>query len=258
MVDWDGEGYADVGALQRAVAEKSIAELALTGNERVLDVGCGDGFVTLRIAERLPGGSVVGVDASPRMIAKAQSRAVPDGTRAEFRIADARDLPFDGEFDVAVSFNALHWVPDLQVALAGIARSVVDGGRVIIQIVCAGPRTSVEDVLMAVAARPRWAEYFTDFSAPFIHIQPEKFRDIARVAGLDTTDLVVRDVEWDFGSREEFARWCTVGSTDWTTHLDDAAVPEFIDDVVRAYEQISGRTGLFLFTQMRAELVRTS
>ncbi|RYE38119.1 MAG: SAM-dependent methyltransferase, partial [Hyphomicrobiales bacterium] len=38
----------------------------------------------------------------------------------------------------------------------------------------------------------------------------------------------------------------------------DAAVPEFVDDVVRAYEQISGRTGLFLFTQMRAELVRTS
>ena len=34
MVDWDGEGYADVGALQRAVAEKSIAELALAGNER--------------------------------------------------------------------------------------------------------------------------------------------------------------------------------------------------------------------------------
>ena len=258
MVDWDGEGYADVGALQRAVAEQSIAELTLAGTERVLDVGCGDGFVTLRIAERLPGGSVVGVDASPRMIAKAESRAVPDGARAEFRFADARDLPFDREFDVAVSFNALHWVPDLQVALAGIARSAVDGGRVIIQIVCAGPRTSVEDVLMAVAARPRWAEYFTDFSAPFIHIQPEKFRDIARVAGLDTTDLVVRDVEWDFGSREEFARWCTVGSTDWTTHLDDAAVPEFIDDVVRAYEQISGRTGLFLFTQMRAELVRTS
>ncbi|MDJ0429057.1 methyltransferase domain-containing protein, partial [Rhodococcus fascians] len=80
---------------------------------------------------------------------------LPDGTRAEFRIADARGLPFDAEFDVAVSFNALHWVPDLQVALAGIARSVVDGGRVIIQMVCAGPRTSVEDVLMAVAAGPR-------------------------------------------------------------------------------------------------------
>lgn len=142
MVDWDGEGYADVGALQRAVAEQSIADLDLAGTERVLDVGCGDGFVTLRIAERLPGGAVVGVDASPRMIAKAESRAVPDGARAEFRSADARDLPFDGEFDVAVSFNALHWVPDLQVALAAIARSVVGGGRVIVQMVCAGRRTA--------------------------------------------------------------------------------------------------------------------
>ncbi|MDF3303762.1 class I SAM-dependent methyltransferase [Rhodococcus sp. T2V] len=258
MVDWDGEGYADVGALQRAVAEQSIAELALAGTERVLDVGCGDGFVTLRIAELLPGGSVVGVDASPRMIAKAQSRVVPDGARAEFRSADARDLPFDGEFDVAVSFNALHWVPDLQVALAAIARSVVDGGRVIVQMVCASPRTSIEDVMMTVAARPRWAEFFTDFTPPFIHVEPEKFRGLAKAAGLDTTDLVVRDVEWDFGSREEFVRWCTVGSTDWTAHLDDAAVPEFMDDVAREYEQISGRPGLFLFTQMRAEFARTS
>lgn len=258
MVDWDGEGYADVGALQRAVAEQSMSELALAGTERVLDVGCGDGFVTLQIAERLRGGSVVGVDASPRMIAKAESRAVPDGARAEFRSADARDLPFDGEFDVAVSFNALHWVPDLQVALASIARSVVDGGRVIVQMVCAGPRTSVEDVMMTVSARPRWAEFFTDFPAPFIHVEPDTFRGIANAAGLDTTNLVVRDVEWDFGSREEFVRWCTIGSTDWTAHLDDAAVPEFMDDVAREYEQISGRPGLFLFTQMRAELVRRS
>jgi trans-aconitate 2-methyltransferase len=258
VVDWDGEGYADVGALQRAVAEQSIAELDLAGTERVLDVGCGDGFVTLRIAERLPGGSVVGVDASPRMIAKAESRAVPDGARAEFRIADAHDLPFDGEFDVAVSFNALHWVPDLQVALAAVARSVVDGGRVIVQMVCAGRRTSVEDVMMAVAAHPRWAEFFTDFTAPYIHVDPATFRGLAKTAGLDTTDLVVRDVEWDFGSRKEFVRWCTVGSTDWTAHLDDAAVPEFMDDVAREYEQVSGRSGLFLFTQMRAELVRRS
>ncbi|MFE7421528.1 class I SAM-dependent methyltransferase [Rhodococcus sp. NPDC057529] len=258
MVDWDGEGYADVGALQRAVAEQSIAELTLAGTERLLDVGCGDGFVTLQIAERLPHGSVVGVDASPRMIAKAESRAVPDGARAEFHIGDVRDLPFDGEFDVAVSFNALHWVPDLQVALTAIARSVVLGGRVIVQMVCASPRTSVEDVMMAISARPRWAEFFTDFTAPFIHVEPDKFRDLAKAAGLDTTDLVVRDVEWDFGSRPEFTRWCTVGSTDWTTHLDDAAVPEFMDDVAREYELISRRPGLFLFTQMRAELVRTS
>ncbi|RZL76217.1 MAG: class I SAM-dependent methyltransferase [Rhodococcus sp. (in: high G+C Gram-positive bacteria)] len=258
MVDWDGEGYADVGTLQRAVAENSIAELTLTGGETVLDVGCGDGYVTLRIAERLPRGSVIGVDASPRMIEKARSRAVPDGVRAEFRIADALDLPFDGVFDVAVSFNALHWVPDLQVALAGIAHSVVDGGRVVIQMVCASPRGSVEDVAMAVSSSPAWAASFTDFTAPYIHVEPDRFRDLAEAAGLHTTGLVVRDVEWDFGSREKFARWCTVGCTDWTSHLADASVPQFMDDVVREYEQISGRPGLFLFTQMRAELVRTS
>lgn len=112
--------------------------------------------------------------------------------------------------------------------------------------------------MMTISARPRWAEFFTDFTAPYIHVEPATFRGLAKTAGLDTTDLVVRDVEWDFGSREEFVRWCTVGSTDWTSHLDDAAVPAFMDDVAREYEQISRRPGLFLFTQMRAELVRAS
>ncbi|WP_374613281.1 trans-aconitate 2-methyltransferase, partial [Gordonia sp. (in: high G+C Gram-positive bacteria)] len=64
MVDWDGDRYADVSALQRMVAEESICDLELTGTERLLDIGCGDGFITMLLADRLPSGSVVGVDAS--------------------------------------------------------------------------------------------------------------------------------------------------------------------------------------------------
>ena len=52
MVDWDGDRYADVSALQRMVAEESICDLELTGTERLLDIGCGDGFITMLLADR--------------------------------------------------------------------------------------------------------------------------------------------------------------------------------------------------------------
>ncbi|MBY4572742.1 class I SAM-dependent methyltransferase [Gordonia paraffinivorans] len=74
MVDWDGAKYAEVSGLQRMVATESIAGLELNGDERLLDVGCGDGFITMLLAERLPQGSVVGVDASRRMIERALER----------------------------------------------------------------------------------------------------------------------------------------------------------------------------------------
>ncbi|TQF65964.1 methyltransferase domain-containing protein [Rhodococcus spelaei] len=258
MSDWNGEGYAQVSGLQRTLAEKSLSGLALGGGERLLDVGCGDGFVTARLAARLPRGSVVGVDASPSMIDTARSRPRPDGAPIEFLVADARDLPFRDEFDVVVSFNALHWVTEQHRALAGIARALRDGGRVIVQMVCASERPSLESVITRACRRPEWSGDFAGFEPPFLHVDPADYRDLATSAGLAVTDLRVGDLDWDFGSREAFARWCAVGSTAWTSRLDERRATDFVDQVVRDYETVAGRPGLFRFTQMRAELAKSS
>ena len=73
MADWDGAGYAHISGLQRAMATASLESVAVAGTERVLDVGCGDGYVTRLIASRVPDGSVLGMDPSPRMIEAART-----------------------------------------------------------------------------------------------------------------------------------------------------------------------------------------
>src|SRR4029077_4464536 len=115
---------------------------------RVLDVGCGDGFITRAIAARLPHGSVLGIDASPRMIQAAHPRPDPPGSSVRFEVRDVLALPFVDEFDVAVSFNVLHWLVDQQAARSAIAGAIRPGGRVIVQQVCAGPRSSLEQLAM--------------------------------------------------------------------------------------------------------------
>ncbi|GHJ47085.1 SAM-dependent methyltransferase [Catellatospora sp. TT07R-123] len=253
MADWDGAGYVRVSGLQRAMATASLDALTVAGDERVLDVGCGDGYVTRQIAARVPAGSVVGVDASPRMIDTA--RAADDRAKnVSFQVGDVTTMAFGPDFDLVVSFNALHWVPDQQAAFRNIAAALDPYGRVLVQFVCHGPRPSVERVTMEVCRDPRWAPAFAGFAPPYVHIDPDDLAGIAGSAGLDVTGQSVADREWDFGSREQFAQWCAVGFTDWTSRLPAADGPVFIDAVVDRYQAVVGRPGLFRFLQLRAEL----
>jgi trans-aconitate 2-methyltransferase len=254
MTDWDGAGYEQISGLQRQLAARALANLVFTGHERVLDVGCGDGYVTRSIAAQLPEGSVVGVDASPRMIETALSRPDPPGTHVRFEVGSVLDLTYRYEFDVVVSFNALHWVTDQQSALSAIARATRTHGRVVVQQVCAGPRPSLELLAMQVVGRPRWQGAFTGFAPPFLHVDPEHYPDIAESAGLAVVEMSVDDFRWDFGSREAFARWCTVGFADWTARLPADRVAPWVDEVVDAYESLTGEPGVFRFLQMHAEM----
>ncbi|TYQ01511.1 UNVERIFIED_ORG: trans-aconitate 2-methyltransferase [Gordonia westfalica J30] len=256
MVDWDGARYAEVSGLQRMVAEESISGLTLAGNERLLDVGCGDGFITMLLAERLPEGSVVGVDASHRMIDRALARVPSDLLRVQFHVDDVLSLPFDADFDLAVSFNALHWVHDQGEALRQIARSLVDGGRAVLQMVCATDRPSIEDIAMQVAADPRWAGSFEGFSAPYEHAEPARFGELAAAAGFSVDDLTMKDLSWQFDSVEDFRAWFAVGSPDWRSRLPESQADRFVAEVVEKYQSVVGEPALFRFGQLRASLTK--
>lgn len=254
MVDWDGDRYSDVSALQRMVAEVSIRGLELAGDERLLDVGCGDGFITMQLAERLPAGSVVGVDASRRMIDKALTRVPAEQLRVQFHVDDALALPFDRDFDIAVSFNALHWVRDQTAALRQIARSLDNGGRAVVQMVCATEQRSIEDVATDVATSPRWQEHFSDYEPPYFHVEPDRFREFAAAAGFSVSALEIQNLQWQFDSTDDFSQWFAVGATDWTNRLPGTDVGSFVDDVIERYQEQVGEPALFRFSQMRASL----
>lgn len=257
VADWDGAGYEQISGLQRHLAREALRGVEFRGGERVLDVGCGDGYITRLIAHHLPGGSVVGVDASPRMIEVARSQPDPPGSDVRFLVADARALPFIGEFDTAVSFNALHWVSDQVGALTSIARSLRQNGRVIVQQVCAGPRGSLEQTAMRVCGEARWAPAFAGFAAPFVHLDPVGYGAVAERAGLHVTHQQVADLSWDFGSRGAFTDWCTVGFADWTARLPRGDVAAWVDDVVEAYQAEVGEPGVLRFYQFRARMDRS-
>src|SRR4029077_2493968 len=167
MTEWNASQYNRRPALQKWLADKSLAGLDLRGSERVLDVGCGDGKITAEIAERLPSGSVVGVDPSTGMIAFAREHFVADHANLGFEVGDATRLPYRDAFDLVVSFNALHWVPDQAAALCCIRDAMRPTGRSRLQLVSKGSRKPLEDVIEETCADPRWSKYFVDHHRPY-------------------------------------------------------------------------------------------
>jgi len=111
---------------QLYAAIRTIGELP--GGATVLDAPCGGGVALRGVA---PGLRYVGVDISPGMLARARRESARCGVEVELIAADAARLPFpSGEFDLCVSFNGLHCLPDPAAALRELARCVRPGGRV--------------------------------------------------------------------------------------------------------------------------------
>lgn len=141
----------------RDIARHVVALASLTAGEAVLDVGTGTGIVALEAAAAVaPGGRVVGIDVSAAMLALARAQAEESGLlgSAEFRVMDAeRLLLADRSFDAAVSLFALLHFPDPRRALAEMFRVLRPGGRLVVAVGSAAPR-SVAGLLHAVGRLP--------------------------------------------------------------------------------------------------------
>jgi trans-aconitate methyltransferase len=138
---WSPSGYAHHAAFVPALGAGILEKLAPVAGEHILDLGCGDGSLTERLIER--GARVMGVDASPEMIAAARARGI------DARLMDATSLTFAGEFDAVFSNAVLHWIHDQGAVLSGVARALVPGGRFVAEF---GGHTNIAAISVALRA----------------------------------------------------------------------------------------------------------
>ena len=138
---WNAAEYDAKHAFVYEKAKGLVELLALKAGERILDLGCGTGVLTAEIASR--GAEVLGVDRSAEMIAQARKKF----PALRFEVMDARQLRFNtdetgqanmppgtskenkGGFDAVFSNAVLHWIPEADEVIAGVARELKPGGR---------------------------------------------------------------------------------------------------------------------------------
>lgn len=142
-MQWDSSLYQTKHDFVFKYGAGVVELLEPRAGERILDVGCGTGELTARIAES--GAHVVGIDSSPDMIAAAQQRF----PGVEFVVADAANFAFDEPFDAIFSNAALHWVADREGAVVCMARALKPGGRFVVEM---GGRGNIAQLTAAIDA----------------------------------------------------------------------------------------------------------
>ena len=142
---WDPLAYGKNAAFVHRLASGVLEWLAPKSAEHILDIGCGDGQLTERIAAN--GAVVVGIDSSPEMVAATRELGI---TAVE---ASAESLPFkDQVFDAVFSNAALHWVRDHDATMSEVRRVLKPGGRFVAEMGGHGNVAAIRVALTAVLA----------------------------------------------------------------------------------------------------------
>ncbi|MCL5778723.1 methyltransferase domain-containing protein [Limibaculum sp. FT325] len=139
---WSAANYAQNARFVSDLGAPVLALLDPRPGEDILDLGCGDGVLSLRLVEA--GARVVGVDASVDMVAAARARGI------DARLADGHALEFERAFDGVFSNAALHWMTRPDAVIAGVARALRPGGRFVAEFGGAGNVAAIRTAIISV------------------------------------------------------------------------------------------------------------
>lgn len=180
---WDPQRYNENAGFVAELGAPLLDLLRPRAGERILDLGCGEGALTAKIAAS--GAEVLGVDASPDQVAAAKARGL------KVLVMDGAALTFEKEFDGVLSNAALHWMLDPDAVLRGVARALRPGGRFIAEMGGAGNVGIITAALFA-ALEARGLD--PQAAYPWYFPTPEAYQAKLEAAGFvaDTIALIPR------------------------------------------------------------------
>ncbi len=233
---WDAEDYAKNSSNQYEWAKELIPKLKLTGNEALLDIGCGDGKVTALLASYLPHGNVVGIDSSEEMIALAR-QTFPHCHYANlsFLRMDARELTFREQFDVAFSSASLHWIIDHQTVLSCVKQSLDKQGRLLFQMAGKGNAQDIIAVLEEMISEETCKPYFRNFTFPYAFYGPEEYKKWLQEEGFkaERVELLLKDMVVQ--GKEGLEGWIRTTWLPFTERVPSSLRDSFIKEIAERY-----------------------
>jgi len=249
--NWNVELYNNKHGFVHQYGEQLIEILDPKPGELILDLGCGAGQLTNKIAGF--GANVIGLDSSAEMIESAK-RSFPE---LEFHIMDAADFQFKAPFDVIFSNAALHWVTDQKKAVQCLFKNLKKGGRLVVEF---GGRGNVDSILQALkkalihygyegnSKMNRW--YFPSISEYSQLLENQgfevKFAHLYnRPTALESSDSGIKD-------------WIEMFGSHFFTGVGKLAKEEILDKVQKDVEDICLRNGTWYadYRRIRVEAIK--
>lgn len=222
---WDAADYAKVGGFVPALGQAALDLLDPQPGEHILDVGCGDGTLTLKIKQA--GADVVGIDNSLSMVAAAKAKGL------DARLMDAAELKFAEAFDAAFSNATLHWVLDKERAARAIWFALKWEGRFAGEMGGAGNLKILREALDAELVE---RGYGPPTYAANWYPTVEEFTEVYANAGF--IDINARLIERPTPLEHGVAPWVLTFRAGW---MDRAGVPH--DERQAVADAVAKRVG---------------
>jgi len=225
--DWDGRTYDRISGPMQALGQAVLDRLPLTGDETVLDAGCGSGRITETLIERLPHGRVIAVDMSESMVAAARERLGPD---VDIRRADLLELELDEPVDAILSTATFHWVSDHDALFRRLHAALAPGGMLVAQCGGEGNITQLRGRAGTVLARDPYAEHFRDFEPPWNYASAADTEMRLRGAGFASAECWLTPAPTQPEHPREFLSTIVLGPH--VQHLPADLREPFMDEVL--------------------------
>ncbi len=183
MQTWNATDYAAHGRFVSDLGGAILGWLQPVSGEEILDIGCGDGALTEKIAQS--GAKVQGIDISTSMVEGAQKRGL------QAVVMDATQMPFERKFDAVFSNAALHWIHDQPALLRNVAQSLKPNGRFVAEMGGHGNIAAIRVALHAALSRHQLGHLAADGN---FYAAPQEYRRLLEEYGfiVEAMELVPR------------------------------------------------------------------
>jgi trans-aconitate 2-methyltransferase len=202
--EFDGNKYKAASAHQKEWGAKLIQELNLSGTERILDLGCGDGALTAQLAMLVPHGFVLGIDASRGMIEAARAHVAGN---LSFEVRDINEMNFENEFDIVFSNATLHWIKDHDALLENVHRALKSGGALRFNFAGDGNCENFFSVVKEAIQLPQFSRYFSGFEWPWYMPSIAGYELLVQRIPFAQTRVWGENADRHFADRETMIRW---------------------------------------------------
>lgn len=229
--EFDGAQYKKASKHQKEWGSALISQLKPHGDERILDLGCGDGVLSQQLAQLVPNGRVVGIDASKGMIDTAKAF---EKNNVSFMQMDINTMDFSNEFDIIFSNAALHWILDHSRLLAHTYRALKQGGSIYWNFAGDGTCSIFGEVVQSVMDESQFAPFFGNFTWPWFMPSKAQYESLMAPIGFSEVQIIEENRDRCFANADEMTAWinqpCIVP---FLTVVPDGEKEAFRQEVIR-------------------------
>ncbi len=204
---WDAETYDNVSTIQQEFGLKLIQLRNWTGNEIVIDAGCGSGRVTQTLSKKILNGRIYAVDKDTNMIDKAKDN-LANSENVSIIHSDLLDLNLNhigSKADVIFSNAVLHWIPDHPRLFKAFHELLNDNGRLLIQCGGYGNLKNAISIFDKVKESKKFKDYFTNRKEEWYFAKSEDTERLLKEIGYKNIKAYLSKAPVSFDSRSNYS-----------------------------------------------------